>query len=69
MLTFITLGPDGNGRYSVAYHTPGSIQKTQHSIGYSKEQADTECARLNECQVFDKRLALADRANRIVKDL
>jgi hypothetical protein len=69
MLTFSTLGPDGNGHYSVAYNTPGSIQKTQHSIGYSKYQADIECARLNEEQVSDKRFALAERPNRIVKDL
>lgn len=69
MLTFKVIGPDGNGHYSVVYKTPGNLQSTQHSIGYSQESAEQECACLNSLQVVSMRLALADRSSRIVRDL
>lgn len=69
MLTFEIIGPDDVGQFSIIYSTPGSAQQTVHSIGYSAESAQIACAILNELQVEDKRQALRDRANRIVKDL
>lgn len=70
MLNYTVIGPDSEGRYSLAYSTPGvSNNLTVTSSGFCKQAAEDECARLNELQVIDRRAAIRDKSNRIVDDL
>jgi hypothetical protein len=69
MLTYEVKGPTESGHYLVGYPTPGAPQVfTLAGCATSAEQAQRECARLNEAQVTDRRADIVRTANMIVRD-
>ncbi|MFK3738976.1 hypothetical protein [Massilia sp. TN1-12] len=69
MIAYEAIGPTSNGDFLIAYPTPGAPHiMTAAGSASSKQAAIDECARRNEAQVIDRRVAMVRKANMIVLD-
>lgn len=70
MLEYIPCGPTKEGLHLICYRTPGAEHVlTVVGSGRNPDVIRTECDRLNEEQVVERRKAMRDKANAIVRDL
>lgn len=51
MLTHTVIGPDAEGKFSVAYATPGTTIATLVCGGCSRSEAEAEAERRNRAQI------------------
>lgn len=69
MIAYEAIGPTSNGDFLIAYPTPGAPHiMTAAGSASNKQAAIDECARRNEAQVVDRRVAIVRKANMIVLD-
>lgn len=69
MLTYFVLDLAADGQFHIGYPTPGAPHViTTAGSASNKDAAERECARLNEAQVVDRRVAMVRKANMIVRD-